>query len=103
MQATIKAHVSSILLAETNPGQHDTKLKEHEKKLFAIRNVYSDATFRVIGLEKKVDSLEGKIKEAAEEVGTIKREAASSFNLGGEAVMEGTRRAWDQEIEGVGF
>lgn len=103
IQETIDAQVSALRLAETNAKQYETKLKEHEEKLTALITDYSDIATRVASLAKKVGALEGKVKEAQEEVRTIRREATSSFKLSDQAVMEGSQRAFDQEMEGMDF
>lgn len=100
-KATIDAQASALLLAETHAEQYETKIKEHEGKLTKLTTNYLDVASRVADLTKKVEALEAEVKTAQEDVGTIKQEEASSFRLGEEVVMDGSRQAWYQEMKGV--
>ncbi|XP_056694626.1 uncharacterized protein [Spinacia oleracea] len=89
--------------AEEDAEKYEEKLLEHEGRLAVLRKEYSSVLERVTDFSSKVNVLEGQLKAMQEKIEAVRKEAASSFKLGEESILESAQKAWDQYMDGKDF
>ncbi|XP_056690624.1 uncharacterized protein [Spinacia oleracea] len=100
--AKIKSETDALKKAEEDAQNYEQKLLEHEERLAVLRE-YSSVSERVTNFSSKVNVLEGQLKAMQGEIEAVRKEAASSFKLGEESILENAQRAWDQSMDGKDF
>ncbi|XP_056696666.1 uncharacterized protein [Spinacia oleracea] len=101
--AKIKSETDALKKAEEDAQNYEQKLLEHEERLAVLRKEYSSVSERVTNFSSKVNVLEGQLKAMQGEIEAVHKEAASSFKLGEESILENAQRAWDQSMDGKDF
>ncbi|XP_056688969.1 uncharacterized protein [Spinacia oleracea] len=99
----IKSETDALRKAEEDAQDYENKLLEHEERLAALKKGYSAVSERVTNFSSKVDALEKKLKATQDEIEVVRGKAASSFKLGEVSILENSRRAWDQSMDGKDF
>ncbi|XP_056692150.1 uncharacterized protein [Spinacia oleracea] len=89
--------------AEMDAEKYAEKLLEHEGRLTVLRKEYSSVLERVTDFSSKVNVLEGQLKAMQGKIEAVRKEAASSFKLGEESILESAQKAWDQSMDGKDF
>ena len=89
--------------AEEDAEKYEEKLREHEGRLVELRKEYSSVLERVTDFSSKVNALEGQLKAMLGKIEAVRKEAASSFKLGEESILESAQKAWDQSMDGKDF
>ncbi|XP_056691686.1 uncharacterized protein [Spinacia oleracea] len=88
---------------EEDAEKYEEKLREHEGRLAELRKEYSSVLERVTDFSSKVNVLEGQLKAMQGKIEAVRKEAASSFKLGEESILESAQKAWDQSMDGKDF
>ncbi|XP_056695778.1 uncharacterized protein [Spinacia oleracea] len=89
--------------AEEDAEKYEEKLLEHEGRLAVLRKEYSSVLERVTDFSSKVNVLEGQLKAMQGKIEAVRKEAASSFKLGEESILESAQKAWDQSMDWKDF